>query len=157
MPILKSEHLLTPLPLIKLFVLSFLLSSCGIIVEQGTNQSGNNDYFDAVEVDRIQIPADYNQDNIIDLYPIPLLSEAAEDGFIKSEQLPLPTSINSSFKELVQLQALDGDYWVLVKETPSQIWAKLKQFTELSDLQAITDNPALGLLDEKDNKGISYR
>ncbi|MCK5881836.1 MAG: hypothetical protein KAG18_08165, partial [Sinobacterium sp.] len=111
-----------------IMMFSVVFAACGIIGEKGTNQSGSNLYYEAEEIPRTDIPAEYSSDNIVDLYPVPPLDTAADETLIDPDQLPLPTPITNDAEAPVQLQALGDNYWVLVKETPSQVWAKLKQF-----------------------------
>ena len=142
---------------ISVAALAFSLAACGIIGERGTNQSGSNDYQDATEVPRTEIPADYNTDSIVDLYPVPELSNEADESFIDSERLPLPTPVTNDAKDLVQLQMLSERYWVLVKETPSQVWAKIKQFSEQSNFTLISEQPNSGQLMLKSDDNLIYR
>ncbi len=127
------------------------LTACGFIGEKGTNQSGSNVYHEAIELPRTEVPNEYDSYTVVDLYPIPPLSEAADETLIDEDNLPLPTPMTNDAEGLVQLQLFNQDYWILVKETPSEVWAKLKQFTQLFDLKFIAENPASGFIVATDN------
>lgn len=140
-----------------IIVAMMTFSACGIVGEKGTNQSGSNIYYESVELPRTEIPEEYDDSRVVDLYPVPPLDEAADESLIDPDKLPIPTPVTNDAEGLVQLQVLSDHYWVLVKETPSQVWAKLKQFSELNDLSFQSEAISMGIIDVADDKGILYR
>jgi len=128
------------------FVSLPFFAACGIIGESGTTQAGTNDYQDAQEVERMQFPAGTDDSAIIDYFPVPPLSPEADSEMLDREQLPYPTAISNRLENLVELQSLAGQYWVLNKAVPNQSWARLKQFMDENNLEVIYESPADGLI-----------
>ena len=70
--------------------------------------------------------------------------------------MPLPTAISGQSDQLVLLQSLQGEYWVLIKSAPSQVWSRLKQFL-ISQSQTIDQESASsGFILASDAKGLQY-
>ncbi len=127
-------------------ILILVTTSCGVVGERGTTQSGSNEYIEATELDRMEVPEGLDSESIVDLYPVPGLSDEADDTLIDPDNLPIPTPLTLDVENQVQLQTLAGDYWVLVKSPPSQVWARLKQHIENQNLMIVNEQAANGLV-----------
>ena len=141
------------------FIMLLLLNtvaSCSLIGEDGTTAAGSNDYRDAENLARMQLPDNISSETIEDSYPVPALSADADDNFVDPDNLPLPTAISTQSDQLVLLQSLQDDYWVLIKSSPSQVWSRLKQFI-ISQSQTIDQESASsGFILASDAQGLQY-
>ena len=79
------------------------INACSWIGEDGTTKEGTNDYRDAEDLQRMQVPDGMDSSRIVDLFPMPPLSPDADEAYIDEENLPLPTAITSQTNQLVLL------------------------------------------------------
>jgi outer membrane protein assembly factor BamC len=132
------------------------LFACGFMTDdEGVFRDRRYDYRNAeTQTDRITVPADLDSEAIVDYYVIPPMSPYADTDLIYTP--PLPTPMISDQGEVVKLQRLEGNVWILARISPSQLWPRLKQFLGMQSLVVTAENGGLGLVDSFGIDGV-YR
>lgn len=85
-----------------------------------------NDYRQARLDKPLEIPSPYNNAKIVDYYAIPPVSVGLIDELA---EVPLPPALSlSNGENLVKIQSLFKDRWILVSLVPGQVWPLVSQF-----------------------------
>ena len=103
-----------------------------------------NDYRYFTDYPRMQVPEGMSAKAIADIYVVPPLSANADKDLITDLSLLPETMVGA--KAAATLEQLDGDKWVLIHASPSQIWPRFKDFLAQKQLAVVADNAGLGLI-----------
>lgn len=119
--------------------------------DEGAFRDRKLDYRKSEIAERMQVPKNLDDDSIIDFYTIPSLNPYADKDFIY--QLPIPAALITGDQEAVKLQALANQQWVLITDSPSRLWPRLKQFMSQHQLLVATENISIGMIQAKASDG----
>ena len=123
--------------------LTVWLAACASMTDdEGVFRDRKLDYRKVVETPRMTVPADLDDDAIIDLYVVPPLSPYADRDYIYD--LPLPNALIVGSQDGVVIQSLQDQQWILVADSPSRLWPRLKQFLALNRLLVVQEKGAVG-------------
>ena len=108
--------------------LPLLLVGCGwMFGDSGRLRDHSNDYLLASSLDPLQLPPGLSSEAIEDIYYVPQI----EGAIGKSEPIevtrPQPL-IAGDFDDLVKIQSLGQEQWVLVRLRPGQVWPRVREF-----------------------------
>jgi outer membrane protein assembly factor BamC len=85
----------------------------------------DNRYLQASETQVIVVPEKLSSARIGQLYPIPQVS--GDISFQSSTEVPRPQPISANtFEQLVKIQRIDNKRWILVNNSPSELWPRVR-------------------------------
>jgi len=123
------------------------LSACGYLFgDDGMFRDRSNDYRDAAEPEPIALPEGLKTTRIAEIYAIP---EVASDPRPPGEEgVPRPAPLMAaSADQLVRIQRLGDDSWVLVAIAPGQLWPQLRSFLSAANIQVARMDARAGLME----------
>lgn len=133
--------------LLRLLLIASLLelSACGHLRgEDGVFRDRKYDYRKAQATERMEIPENFDDQAIVDYYPVPEASPYADKELIFNPPLPRGLAIDSQHS--VRMQRLEQREWLLIKAAPSQVWPRLKAFAQQHNLRVWQEDGAKGRL-----------
>ena len=131
-----------------LFMVSWLLVGCAAMTDdKGVFRDRKFDYRQVVETPRMEMVEGLDDSAIIDLYVVPPLSPYADKDYIY--KLPIPNALIVGDQDAVSIQTLGAQQWILVNDSPSRLWPRLKQYLSLNGLFSIQEKGAVGMLEAK--------
>ncbi len=131
----------------------FILSACSSLTDdEGIFRDRKFDYRKAEATDRMQIPDGLDEDAIYDLYVVPELSPYADQNYIYT--LPMPTALLVGDPGVVTVQKLADEQWILVNDSASRLWPRLKQFLSQQKLLVAQEIGREGLIEVRGNDGF---
>ena len=133
-----------------LAVLLVTLSGCGMLGwmndGEGLILNPEDDYLDVEERPTLQIPEDLRTLEDTDPFPIPPVAEFINPRFFPDKP-PLPDAIYANDnRDEVRIQRIGSRRWLVIPESPTTAWPKLKQFLSENGISLAYDNPANGRL-----------
>ena len=130
------------------FVSLLVVSGCAWFGDdKGIFVNSRDDYLDARENPALIIPADLDQSQVQDPFPIPPVSEQINARFFPG-QAPRPDTIYASDnRDEVRIQTLSSRRWLAVPESPSTVWPKVKQFLAENGVTVVNEMGVAGRLD----------
>lgn len=135
------------------FVTPVLLSACAAMTDdEGVFRDRKLDYRKVEETSRMQVPENLDDDAIIDLYVVPPLSPYADKDYIYD--LPLPNALIVGAQDAVTIQSLQEQQWILVTDSPSRLWPRLKQYLSLNRLLVVQEKGAVGMIEARSEQGF---
>lgn len=138
-----------------LLLIAFLAASCSFMTDdEGVFRDRKKDYRKAESVERITVPDGMQSRELVDHYPIPPISPYADEQMI--DDPPLPMGIVGRNQEMVRVQKLADQQWILVQMTASRLWPRLKQFIDSQPLQLTLESGSAGVLEAAAEGGV-YR
>jgi outer membrane protein assembly factor BamC len=104
------------------------MSGCSwLLGDEGMFRDRSDDYREAKVEPRLLMPAGMNDSALQDIYVIPPVTEDVQVG--GKFQVPRPSPlVAGSSDELVRIQRLGTEEWVLVSVTPGQLWPQVRGF-----------------------------
>lgn len=130
-------------PLIAILLLG--LTACSSMMD-------DVEYRQVEETPRMQIPEGLDDSAIYDLYPVPPLSPYADKDYIYQHRLPNALLVGKPGD--VKIQRLDKQQWIVVNDSPSRLWPRLKQFLSLQKMPVSREKGQLGLIEAKSEHGF---
>jgi len=126
------------------------LAGCGAFQDdKGIFVNRSDDYLDAREGEALQIPDGLSGVEIDDPFPIPPTPEQSNPQFFP-EQPPRPSAIYASDnRDEVRIQRLGDRRWLVVPESPTTVWPKLKQFLAENGVAIAYENPTYGRINTR--------
>lgn len=110
-----------------LSVACLLCAGCGLFGDSGRLRDHSDDFLYAASVDPLVLPPGFDDDRIEDIYYVP----PAEAGVVPTEALevarPQPL-IAGDFENVVKIQSLGQEQWILVRLLPGQVWPRVRDF-----------------------------
>jgi len=141
--------------------LLFALSGCGWLVgDNGIIKDSREEYRNAQVVEPLQLPDGADSDTIRELYYIPGAGQTLVfDG--DKFNVPRPdTQVASAPKELKAYRS-DNEYWIVLEGAPDQVWARVRRFWEVNDIELASEVPYRGLMEttwlKRNNEGYITR
>lgn len=110
-----------------LLILSGLLAGCGMFGKDGTFRDREDDYLKARIYEPLEVPEGLSDESINDLYQVPHIDENQQvpDEFDVPRPLPL---VSGEFENMVKIQSLGEERWILVRLLPGQVWPRMKDY-----------------------------
>lgn len=131
-------------------IISFGLSICLILSASGCGWLGirdrSNDYNLANETEPTVIPEQMNPASLGQLYPIP--SIATDNISDNSSEVPRPQPISvNTFEQLVKMQRIDDQRWILVNSSPSELWPRIRNVLNRSGIPSARAEGSAGIIE----------
>ncbi|MCX2975786.1 outer membrane protein assembly factor BamC [Candidatus Marimicrobium litorale] len=128
-------------------VLTLSLSACGSIFgDEGVFRDRSEDYKQAPQIAPVELPDGMKSAEMEDIYVIPPVQDAYLDD--EEFEVPRPTPLGSSAtQELVRIQRLGLDSWILVGVAPGQVWPQVRNFISASGMQVARADARAGTME----------
>lgn len=138
-----------------LVVIIFQMLGCSWLTDDdGIFRDRKKDYRKVADTPRIEVPEEFDEQAIIDLYPVPPLSIYADEGFIDDH--PLPSSALNRLEENVKIHKVGNNRWILLQSSPSLVWPRLNEYLNTKGFTISLENGGLGVV-EASKDGKIYR
>jgi outer membrane protein assembly factor BamC len=131
-------------------VMSALLLSgtgCGSIFgEQGVFRDRSQDYKKAPQTPPVTVPTGMESVPLRDIYVIP----PVEDNFLAQGkfEVPRPVPLSSGAgQEVVRIQKLGDESWILIGVAPGQVWPQVRNFMSASGMQIARADARAGIME----------
>jgi outer membrane protein assembly factor BamC len=131
---------------ISAILLVTLLSACSWFGEQEYVRDRSDDYRKARVEPRIKVPAHLEDDALQDIYVIPPITEQLRP--MGEFEVPRPTPlVAAEAEDLVRIQRLGDEEWVLATMAPGQLWPQVRAFLSFNGLQAARVDARSGVIE----------
>lgn len=137
---------MTKKALVALIVASFTLSGCGMFGEDGMFRNRGKDYLLSEEMPPLVVPEGLDEEAVGQLYPIPAIDNTAVLDVEETVPRPQPLSENS-LEEVVKIQNLGDERWILSNRSPSEIWPRVRNLLNRSGIQVARAEAGEGILE----------
>ena len=106
----------------------------------------SSDYLLANEAEPTVIPENMNPALLGQLYPVPAISK---DNIVKqSTEVPRPQPISeNTFEQLVKIQKISDQRWILVNSSPSQLWPRIRSILNRSGIPTARAEGSAGIIE----------
>ena len=106
----------------------------------------SNDYLLANETEPTVIPENMNPALLGQLYPVPAIPK---DNIVKqSTEVPRPQPISeNTFEQLVKIQKISDQRWILVNSSPSQLWPRIRSILNRSGIPTARAEGSAGIIE----------
>lgn len=123
------------------------LSACSWINDgEGIIIDPDDDYLEVEVAEPLKVPADLKSLEHSDPFPIPFVPKSANPRYFP-DRPPLPDAMYANDnRDEVRLQRLGERRWLVIPESPTTVWPKLKQFLSENGVTLSHDDPAEGRL-----------
>ena len=125
---------------------SLALSGCGMFGDDGMFRNRGKDYLLSEELPPLVVPEGLDSEGLGQLYPIPPIAETAV--LDDSGEVPRPQTVAAnSFDEVVKIQTLGEDRWILSNRGPSEVWPRVRNILNRSGIHTARAEAGTGELD----------
>lgn len=105
-----------------------------------------DNYLDAQELERLEIPPDLEDSGIADIWEIPEIETIPAAKFYATKA-PRPVSIvGEADPDLIRIQKLGERSWMVLQRKPDTVWPLVRQFLTYSGVDVASENPASGII-----------
>jgi outer membrane protein assembly factor BamC len=138
------------LQLVQAVLLGALLVSgtgCGYMFgEKAVIRDRSQDYKKAPETPPLKVPEEMNSATRTEIYAIPPVADGflTEGKFEVPQPVPLATGGGS---EVVRIQKLADDSWILIGVPPGQVWPEVRNFMTASGMQIVRADARAGIME----------
>ena len=110
------------------------LAGCGYLFgDDGVFRDTVNDYRLARELPPMKLPGGRDASRLNEIYAIPKIT--GEPSFDSGDGIPRPEPlVAASADQLVRIQKLGRDSWVLIAIAPGQLWPQLRRFLSAANI-----------------------
>ena len=132
---------------ITILLASLVVAGCGWLNNgEGLILDPSDDYLEAQQDSDLVVPEDLRSLTNTDPFPIPVAPQPVNPRFYPRRP-PLPDAIYANDnRDEVRIQTLGDRRWLLVPESPTTVWPKLKQFLAENGISVSYDSPEVGRL-----------
>lgn len=126
---------------------SVALGGCGwLFGDKGVFRDRGDDYRRATLEKPLVIPPGLSKSAIDDEAPIPATTNSAslEGRFVVPRPDPLEGNPDA---ELVKIQKLGGNTWILVDASPGEVWPRVRQFLTTNQLTVLRADAGAGIIE----------
>jgi len=123
-------------------VIFFLISSCSWI----GIKDRSNDYLSAQETQVTVLPEHLDASRLGQLYPVPQTPSVTLIQDTAGVPRPQPISVNT-FERLVKIQRIDKKRWVLINNTPSELWPRVRNVLNRNGFPTASVNGSAGIIE----------
>ena len=106
----------------------------------------SDDYLFAKETQVIVLPEKLSPSRLGQIYPIPQLSDGAIQQSSSEVPRPQPISVNT-FEQLVKIQKIDEKRWILINNTPSELWPRVRNILNKNGIPSIKADGSEGVIE----------
>ena len=138
------------LKIVQVVLISALLlpgAGCGYIGgDKGVFRDRAEDYKEAPETPPISVPAGMDSARLKELYVIP----PVEDKFLSQGKFEVPQPVPlaaGAGPEVVRIQKLGDDSWILIGVPPGQVWPQVRNFMAASGMQIARADARAGIME----------
>ncbi|MCK9469166.1 MAG: outer membrane protein assembly factor BamC [Porticoccaceae bacterium] len=125
---------------------SLALSGCGMFGEDGTFRNRGKDYLEAEELPPLVVPEGLDSSGLGQLYPIPPISQTTV--LHEGDDVPRPLALSAeSLEEVVKIQNLGDERWILTNRSPSEVWPRLRNLLNSNGIHTARADASQGVLD----------
>jgi outer membrane protein assembly factor BamC len=113
--------------------------------ENGYFRDREDDYLKAESLPPLALPPSLDAEAIEDIYVVPPIDKYAQ----RPEEFAVPRPqglVAGEFDDLVKIQTLGLEQWILVRLLPGQVWPRLKDFLLTSGRGVATEDGARGTM-----------
>ena len=136
-------------PLLVSMLIPVLLSlgGCGYLFgDDGVFRDRSRDYRRAEAPPPIELPPGLESDSIAEIYAVPEVT--AEPTLDTDDRVPRPDPlVAASADQLVRIQRLGDDSWVLVAIAPGQLWPQLRSFMSAANITIARMDARAGIIE----------
>lgn len=118
----------------------------GLGGEKGQFRDRTDDYRKAKIEPRIKVPPTLDDDKLQDIYVIPQITEDLKVAGQFEVPRPSPLVARES-EELVRIQRLGDEEWVLAAVAPGQLWPQVRAFLTNNAIQVARVDARLGIIE----------
>ncbi len=126
------------------------MTGCSYIGLDDTFRDRSGDYQNAQEIDVIALPEGANPEVLNELYVVPKVA-ATENGLIDDEGeyvVPRPADVSANVhEELVKIQRLGNDRWVMINSGPSEVWPRVRGWLASNNIYVVYADASQGLIE----------
>ena len=108
-------------------LVAMLVTGCGLFGEKGRLRDHSDDFLRAASVDPLVLPPGLDSERIEDIYYVPPLAGVSAQTEALEVSRPQPL-IAGDFDNMVKMQSLGQEQWVLVRLLPGQVWPRVRDF-----------------------------
>jgi outer membrane protein assembly factor BamC len=127
--------------------LALALNGCGYIIgDDGVFRDRSEDYKKAPQTPPVSVPEGVESVEMRDLYVIP----AVEDSYLSQGEfeVPRPAPLTAAAgEELVKIQKLGEDSWILIGVAPGQLWPQVRNFISATGMQVARADARAGIME----------
>lgn len=120
---------------------------CGYLVgDEGVFRDRSEDYKKAPDLPPVTVPEGMESAPMREIYAIPKV----EDAYLEPGEfeVPRPAPLASGTgQELVKIQKLGDDRWILVGVAPGQLWPQVRNFISASGMQVARADARAGIME----------
>ena len=119
-----------------------MLSGCSWLgLEEHKNQ-----HLQAAETQVIVVPENMSASRLGQLYPIPKVS--GDISLQSAAEVPRPQPISANtFEQLVKIQRIDEKRWILVNNSPSELWPRVRHILNRNGIVSINADGSAGVIE----------
>lgn len=122
-------------------------TGCGSIFgEEGVFRDRSQDYKKAPQTPPVTVPAGMQSAPLRDIYVIP----PVEDNFLAEGkfEVPRPVPLSSGAgQDVVRIQKLGDESWILIGVAPGQVWPQVRNFMSASGMQIARADARAGIME----------
>jgi outer membrane protein assembly factor BamC len=138
---------LTVVPAVLIGALLLPVVGCGYIGgEKGVFRDRAEDYKKAPETPPITVPAGMDSAKLSEIYVIP----PVEDKFLSQGKFEVPQPVPlaaGAGPEVVRIQKLGDESWILIGVAPGQVWPQVRNFMAASGMQIARADARAGIME----------
>lgn len=126
-------------------LISTLLTGCGRWMndDKGFIVDRSDDYLKAEVREELEVPADLNAGRVEDPFAIPPIANPKGSTFPDKAPRPAPILARGE-SQGVKIQKLGDRRWLVLTQTPSVVWPKLKQFLAENAIDTVAEEALKG-------------
>ena len=137
----------SPMRLFAILSLTLFLAGCTVFsktVSIMVNEKDN--YLDAQELEKLEIPPDLEGGRIADIWEIPDI-ETIPAAKYYATKAPRPLSIvGDSDPDLIRIQKLGERSWMVLQRKPDTVWPLVRQFLTFNGVEVAEEQPNSGVI-----------
>lgn len=114
--------------------------------DKGLFVDARDDYVDAAPSKPLEVPDDLSGMRIEDSWPIPELANPNVAARLYPRRVPRPEVLVGREFDAVRIQKLGTRSWVVLGDSPAQVWPQVKQFLADSGVGIGREDPPEGLI-----------
>jgi len=132
--------------LLAALLVSSLVGCTWLTGEKGYFRDRSDDYRKAQVEPTLRVPAGMDDDKLQDIYVIPPITEELK---VSGEfEVPRPTPLAArEIEELVRIQRLGDEEWMLASMAPGQLWPQVRAFLNNNALQVARVDARAGIIE----------
>jgi outer membrane protein assembly factor BamC len=125
------------------------LAGCGFLFgDDGVFRDSSGDYRRAEELPPLEVPPGLESRGISEIYAVPEIESRDASVNRNRSGTPRPAPlVAASADQLVRIQRLGDDSWVLVAIAPGQLWPQLRSFLSAANIEVARMDARAGIIE----------